>query len=492
MTVARQSISRIITALAEAEPERVVAIDDDRSLTAVALDRESNRLARDYASRGVGQDDLVTVSLPNTVEVIVVCAAIWKLGATPQPVSTGLDARERAELGRLAGARLIVGYESADPSLPWVDAGHLPDPSLSDEPLDDAWAASWKAPTSSGSTGRPKIVIATAPALLDASQPVAAFLPLGGVHLVAGPLVHSATFTYSFRALLTGARLVILPRFDERRVLAAIGQHRVTWMLVVPTMMHRLLRLPVDVRAAADLSSLETVLHLGAPCAPELKRAFVDWLVEAVPGGADTLVELYAGSESNGLVMIRGGEWLGRPGSVGLPIGGTEVTIRALDDPSRSLPVGSTGLIWMRRQGSPTYRYLGGSSRRDPEGWDTLGDLGHVDADGYLFIADRADDVILRGGVNVLPTDIERVVEGHPSVRSAVAFGVPDDDLGQRIEVVVDVAGQDEDPSALLEWARSRLDLERRPSRVHVVHDPVRSDAGKTSRRAYASRFADR
>ncbi|WP_077222543.1 AMP-binding protein [Rathayibacter sp. VKM Ac-2630] len=308
----RRSFSRCLTALAEADPERIVVIADDRTVTAGELEVESTRLARSYLALGVAHDSLVAVSLPNTTEFVVVCAAIWKAGATPQPLSQDLSPRERAEIAELARPALTVGF--ALDGVPSVAAGHRPDPAVPDAPLPDAAASSWKAPASSGSTGRPKIVLATAPAVMDPTQPVAAFLPREGVQLVAGPLTHSATFTYAFRGLLTGQRLVILPRFDERRVLAAIQEHRVTWMLLVPTTIHRLLRWPG--RRDADVSSLETVLHLGSPCPPADKRGLIDWV------GARTVIEVYAGSESNGLTMIRGDEWLERPGSVAGRSGG--------------------------------------------------------------------------------------------------------------------------------------------------------------------------
>jgi bile acid-coenzyme A ligase len=479
--MARRSISRIITALAEAAPDRVVALDDTTTLTAHQLDRASNRLARAYLARGVGQDSMVTVALPNTVEMIVACAAIWKCGATPQPISLGLTADERADLQELVRPALVIGIASAYAGTPSVPSGWTPDPDLSDARLPDAWARSWKAPTSSGSTGRPKVVVATAPALLDANIPVASFLARDQVQLVTGPLTHSATFTYAFRGLMTGHRLVLLPRFDERRVLDAVAEHQITWVLLVPTMMHRLLRLPAEVRDAADLTSLETVLHMGAPCAPELKRRFMDWV------GAERVTEVYAGSESNGVLMIRGEEWLAHPGSVGRPANGTTVAIRAPD--GTDLPTGTVGHIWLRRDGGAAYRYVGGTSARTEDGWDTIGDLGHLDDDGYLHIAERADDVILRAGTNVHPTEIERVLETHPAVRGAVAFGVPDSDLGQRIEAVVDVTGFDITPDQISSWLGRRLDASRRPAAVHVITSPVRDDAGKTSRRTYAQRY---
>ncbi|WP_369373938.1 AMP-binding protein [Promicromonospora sp. Populi] len=477
--MARRSISRIISALAEDDPGRVVAVTGDQRLTAAALDTESNRYARLLLDHGVHRDDLVTVSLPNGLGMLVACAAIWKAGATPQPVSRGLTPVERADVVATARPALVIGFEAdAVPSLP----GPGPDgacPAAAAAPtgrLPDTWARSWKAPTSSGSTGRPKVVLATAPALLDPERPVAPFLPLRATQLVSGPLTHSATFTYAFRGLLTGHTLVLLDRFDERVALAAIERHGVTWALLVPTMLHRLLRLPAGERAPDRLRTLETVLHLGSPCAPALKRAVLDWL------GPERVVEVYAGSESNGLTMIRGDEWLARPGSVGRPVGGTQV--RVLREDGTDAAPGETGQVWLRRGAEPAYAYLGASSLRRSDGWDTLGDLGHLDADGWLWLTDRADDVIVRGGEKVYPVEVERVLEEHPAVRGALAFGVPDDELGQHVEAVADVAGAAVSGEELRRFAAARLDAARRPVRVRVTHEPVRDDAGKARRSA--------
>lgn len=480
--MARLSISRIISRLAEADPDRVVAIADDGQLTgqltAAELDRASNQWARILKRHGVRHDDLVTVSLPNGLDFVVACAGIWKAGATPQPVSRGVTGDERAALERIARPALTIGTPPIDPAIPSIPLGWRPSDAVSDTTLPDTWATSWKAPTSSGSTGRPKVVLANAPALLDPDRPVSAFLPLGATQLVSGPMTHSAVFTYAFRGLMTGHSLVILPRFDERRWIDAVERHAVTWALLVPTMMHRMLRLPPEERAPARLRSVETVLHLGAPCAPALKRAFLDWI------GPHRVVEVYAGSESNGLTMIRGDEWLTRTGSVGRPIGGTEVRIRRGD--GTSAEPGETGEIWMRRAQPVAYRYLGADSRRDDEGWDTLGDLGRLDADGYLYLLDRSDDVINRGGEKVYPVEIERVLETHPAVRSAVAYGVSDEEFGQHAEAVADVGEAEASERELLDYVAERLDPARRPTSVRVVRQPLRDDAGKVRRRAFA------
>jgi bile acid-coenzyme A ligase len=478
VTAVRRSISRILTWHAERDPDRVVVRAPDATLTARELDELSTRLARAYQERGVRRDDLVSVVLPNSAELVVACAAVWKAGATPNLLPPDLDPVERAEIEELVAPSLVVGAAPTPPGVPGIPAGFAPGDELSGDPLPDLWASSWKAPISSGSTGRPKLVLARAPALLDPTRQVAPFLPVDGVQLVSGPLHHSAVFTYAFRGLMTGHELVILPRFEERAVLRAVEQRRVTWALLVPTMIHRLLRLPAAERAAADWASLETVLHMGAPIAAEDKRALMDWV------GPERVVEVYAGSESNGLTMIRGDEWLAHPGSVGRPIGGTSLRILRAD--GSDADAGEPGLVWMHRAGEPTYAYRGATSARTPDGWDTLGDRGFLDADGYLTVLDREDDLILRGGVNVYPVVVEHALESHPAVRSAVAYGVPDPDLGQRIEAVVDVGDAPDDVlDDVARHAAGRLGPERRIAALRRAAGPLRNDAGKVRRSAY-------
>ena len=473
----RRSISRILADRAAESPRDIVVVDDGGTLTAGQLDEAATRLAHALVRGGVRRDDLVAVTLPGGRDFVVACAAIWRAGATPHPVSRALSPEERAALESIARPSAAIGRRPETAGIAWfpdVDA-----PSVEGE-LPDVAASSWKAPATSGSTGRPKVVQAAGPALLDPTKPVAAFLPLHAVQLVAGPMTHSATFTYAFRGLLTGHRLVVLPAFDERRWIDAVERHGVTWALLVPTMMHRLLRLPPAERAPERVRTIESVLHMGAPCASGLKRAFLDWL------GPDRVVEVYAGSESNGLTMIRGDEWLAHPGSVGRPVGGTEIRIRRADGTAAA--PGEEGEVWMRRGAEPAYRYLGATSRRDDEGWDTLGDLGFLDEEGYLHLLDRVDDVINRGGEKVYPAEVESVLERHPLVRSAVAFGVPDPEWGERIAAVADVAGAVTGPGELESWARERLGV-RAPERIRIVHDPVRNDAGKTSRARWRSSF---
>ncbi|MDQ1577220.1 MAG: bile acid-coenzyme ligase [Microbacteriaceae bacterium] len=476
----RMTISRAITSLAARDPGRLAVRDDDEVLSRAELDSRSNSLARTYAALGVKQDDLVTVTLPNCVEFVVSCVAIWKLGATPQPLSHRLPLPERRAVVELATSALVVGGSATEyPGTVTLHAGFRS--TESDAILPDAAARSWKAPTSSGSTGQPKIVLATAGAIIDPDAQVAAFIPHEAVQLVAGPLYHSAPFTYAMRGLMSGHSLVVLPRFDEARVLRAIDEHEVTWMMMVPTMMNRIWNLPEPAKAAADLASLESFVHLGAPCDPALKRNWIQWL------GPSRINEVYAGTESAGLTMITGSEWLERPGSVGKPIGGSRM--RVVDERGNVVPRGTVGRIEMTREGGAPFRYLG---RETPDTeWMSLGDDGRMDDDGYLWVIDRADDVIVSGRVTVYPIEVERVLEQHPLVRSAVAFGVPDADLGALVHAIVDIADAELSTAELLVWARASLAPEMVPRMMELSREPVRDDAGKVRRSILARDRAD-
>ncbi|MCW2841352.1 MAG: hypothetical protein JWR55_2835 [Aeromicrobium sp.] len=474
------SIGRALGYLADEAPEAVAVRCGDDVLTRSQLDRRSNRVARAWADT-VGLDDLVTISLPNGVDFVIACCAVWKLGATPQPLSPRLGAGERRAVLDLARPALVV-----DGTLAEAD---------DDSPLPDRAASSWKAPTSSGSTGRPKIVRAAAPATIDPQGRVAPFVPRAAVQLVAGPLFHAAPFVYAMRGLMTGHELVVLPRFDAEAALRAIEDHRVTWTMLVPTMMHRIWRLGDEVRGAHDVSSLEGVLHMGARCAPWLKRAWIDWL------GPDRVDEVYAGTESQGLAMITGAEWLAHPGSVGRGISGSRFQV-VRPDGTRCRP-GEVGEIVMRRDGPPTYSYVGAEaggtcpyslrSWGDPhrlrgpvrDGWHTLGDAGRMDADGFLYVEDRLDDVIVTGGAKVQPAEVEAVLEEHPAVRSCVVVPRDDADLGQAVHAVVDVADAVVAEAELLAWARQRLDPEKVPRSWRTTTTELRDDTGKVRRSAH-------
>jgi bile acid-coenzyme A ligase len=421
---------------------------------------------------GVGQDDLVTIALPNGIEFYEAAVAAWKLGATPQPVSAKLPPRELDAIIELASPPIVVGRD--------VPAGFEPDPGLPDDPLPDRVAASWKAPTSGGSTGRPKLIVAGQPGTTDpeVASPGLGLHP-GDVQLVPGPLYHNAPFAFSSNGLFSGGHLVVMSRFDASEALRLLAEHHVQWVLLVPTMMLRIWRLPEEERAAADLSALRAILHLAAPCPPWLKEAWIDWL------GPERVIELYAGTEAQGVTIINGQEWLEHRGSVGRPVGSE---MKVLDpETGEELPPGEIGEVWMRSHAErPTYRYIGAEARRDDDGWESLGDLGSLDADGYLYLADRRTDLILSGGANVYPAEVEAALDEHPAVRSCAVVGIPDDDLGRRVHAIVQVAG----PAATVDDLRAhlteRLARYKIPRTFELVEEPVRDDAGKVRRSALA------
>ena len=372
----------------------------------------------------MGQDDLVTVMLPNTAEMVLACVAIWKLGATPAPLSPRLPAAERQALLDLASPALVVGAGDVGGHRPCIAADARIADGYSDGPLPDRAAACWKAPTSSGSTGRPKLVLSASPATVDPTEQPVGYLPLHAVQLVVGPLHHAAPFVYAFRGLMTGHHLVLLDRPSPLEVLAAIQRERVTWTVLVPTMMHRIWRLEPSVRDGFELSSLHELLHLGAPCPVWLKRAWIDWL------GPDHITEVYAGTESAGVTSIGGHDWLAHPGSVGRPAPGHR--FRVLDDQGRDAAPGEIGEIHMLPPRGPgsTYSYRGAEPQLTADGWDSLGDLGWLDRNGWLYLADRRTDLILSGGENVYPAEVEAALEAHLRYGPAPSWACPTTILG--------------------------------------------------------------
>jgi len=483
--VALLSISRIITLQAERAPDRPAITFAGRTVTRGELDRRTNRLARAYQQLGVGQDDYVTIALPNGIEFFEAAIAAWKLGATPQPVSSRLPKAELDAIVDLVAPRLVVGpppgVAVAGRSIP---AGFEPDAALSDAMLPDRTPTAWKAPTSGGSTGRPKIIVSGDPGSFDIDVPAHQILP-DRTHLIPGPLYHNGPFSFGALALFFGNHLVVMPRFDAAEALALMAEHRVDWVMMVPTMMLRIWRLDAALRRRHDLGALRVLLHLAAPCPAWLKQAFIDWL------GAARVHELYGGTEGQSATWIVGDEWLAHRGSVGKPLPGSNMKI--CDDAGNELPPGEIGEVYMvhDRGVGTTYRYIGAEPRRRADGWETLGDMGYMDADGYLYLTDRRTDMILRGGANIYPAEVEAAIDAHPAVRSSAVIGLPDEELGNRVHAIVDATAP-VTAEALKDFLRERLVVYKVPESFEFVGEPLRDDAGKTRRSALrAARLAD-
>jgi bile acid-coenzyme A ligase len=469
------SYARRLTDLADADPDRPSVTCGDDRLTRRQLDERANALARDLAGRGVGEGDMVTIALPNSTSWFVACAAAWKLGAVPQPVSAKLPARELAAIVELADPPVVIGGppEVAE-GRAWLPEDHRPAADTDTSPLPDAVSPAWKAPTSGGSTGRPKLIVAGQKSLLDPDGPVPLRARADGCLVMPGPLYHNGPIVWSCQALLWGNHVVTMPRFDAEATLAAIEEHRGDVVYLVPTMMRRIWRLPEHVRDRYDLSSLHTVWHLAEPCPPWLKDAWIGWL------GPERIVELYAGTEAQTATVITGTEWLERRGSVGRPLAG-EVMI--CDAEGNEVPPRTEGEVWLRSASeTPTYRYIGAEARWREGGWESLGDHGYVDEDGYLYLGDRMQDMILTGGANVYPAEVEAALQEHPAVRSVVVIGLPDEDKGSRIHAIVEADGSELDVDELLAFAGERLARYKLPRTVELVDHVLRDDAGKVRR----------
>lgn len=475
--MALRSIAAILADNAARAPDRPAITFQDETLTRGELDRRANRLAREFQNRGVQRGDFVTIALPNGFQFYETAIACWKIGATPQPVSARLPAFERDAIVELANPKLLVGASS--PAIPperTVPLGFTPDPSLSNAPLPDILPVSWKAMTSGGSTGRPKLIVAGDPGEFDPELEVLPYqMRLDETQLVPGPLYHNGPFAFSMLGLFFGHHLVVMPRFDAEAALQLIERYRVNWIMSVPTMLLRIWRLDEAVRDQYDLSSLRILAHVAAPCPAWLKRELIGWL------GPDVIHELYGGTEGQGATWITGSEWLAHPGSVGKPFAGFSMKIVGED--GRDLPPGEVGEVYMlpdRGQGV-TYRYIGATPRAIEGGWESLGDMGYMDEDGFLYLSDRRADMILRGGANIYPAEVEAAIEAHPCVRSSVVIGLPDEDLGNRIHALVD-ATEPVSEAELLDFLKDRLVVYKLPQSVEFVFEPLRDDAGKARR----------
>jgi bile acid-coenzyme A ligase len=468
------SIGAAIRWHAERIPDAVAITHEGDTTSATTwreLELRTNRLARAYEQLGVREGDFVTIALPNGIAFYEACVATWKLGATPQPISAKLPALERKAIIELAKPALVVGAtDEGVPGVRCVPADFAPEAELDDGSLPERVAPSLKAPTSGGSTGRPKLIVSGQRGVTD---PEATRMRL--VQLVPGPLYHNAPFAISMQTLFAGGQLVVMSRFDAEQVLQLIQRHSVQYAVLVPTMMHRIYRLGDDVRARYDLSSLQRILHLGAPCPVWLKEAFIEWL------GPSRVVELYAGTEAQGITVITGEEWLTHKGSVGKAQARSE--FRILDDAGNELPPGQVGEVFMRPQGGAgsTYRYIGAEAR-GRDGWESLGDMGYLDAEGYLYLADRRTDMILCGGANIYPAEVEAAIDTHPLVRSSAVIGLPVEDLGNAVHAIVDIADHELAVEALRAHLEDRLSRYKIPRSFELVRTPLRDDAGKMRR----------
>lgn len=483
--MAEISFGRNLARLAADMPDRPFVTHNGRTWTAAEFHRWTNRLARVYRDLGVKRNGMVTIALPNGAEFFAAAWAAWKAGGIPQPVSARLPKMERDAIIEVAGSQLVVGSDEASPNgCPVLPVGYLPPEETDDSDLDDIVADSWKAPTSGGSTGRPKLIVSASPPLYDFETSMLAGSDNSWLlqepyrnHLVVGPLYHNGPFIFAIQAMLKRNHVIVADRFDAEDTLRLIQDNQIDWMMMVPTMMHRIWRLPEEVRNGFDLSSLRVLLHLAAPCPPWLKEEWINWL------GPDRIYELMGGTEGTGVTWITGAEWMSHKGSVGQLLPGSTMKI-VRDDGTEAAP-GEVGEVFFLPDGGQgsTYTYLGAESKAIEGGWESLGDMGYVDEDGFLYLTDRRADMILAGGANIYPAEVEAAIELFPGVRSCVVIGLPDDDLGNRVHAIVDAPGG-ADEEALKAFLAERLVRYKIPRSFEFTDEgPLRDDAGKVRRK---------
>jgi len=466
------------------------------------LEDRSNRVAQLLRARGLQTGDHVAVLLPNRAEWYDVVWGAMRAGLYVTPVNWHLTAAEAGYIVADCGARALfteasfaATLDAMGDDLRGVDVrlamgGDVPGFERHEdavaaqpaEPIADEREGSWML-YSSGTTGRPKgIKPPLVERALGAHTPFAMLLSgLYGftadtVYLSPAPLYHAAPAGWTTMTQRIGGTAVVMEHFDPVEFLALVEQYRVTHTQVVPTHLVRLLKLPESQRRAYDLSSLRMLVHAAAPCPPEVKRAVLEWLGPIVH-------EFYSGSEGSGFCAIGPEEWLAHPGSVGRSLMGE---IHILDDDGTELPVGEEGQVWF--QSASRFEYHGDPEKTasvwNERGWSTIGDIGRVDAEGYLYLTDRAGNMIISGGVNIYPREIEDVLVLHPTVLDVGVVGLPDDDMGERVVAFVQpVDGASVDEAELLAWCRDRLSHFKCPREVRVVDSLPRLPTGKLLKR---------
>ncbi|TKG70974.1 AMP-binding protein [Prauserella endophytica] len=508
---------------AEEQPDAVAVVDDARSLTWRGLAAEVTAVAGRFAALAPHPDQRIGVLGENRIETVVAHLAGLLSGVGTVALSRQLTKTELSDQLADSGAVAVVtgplGIAASLVAADAVDAtviAHNVDP-RQDIPAGGAittWAdvasaavrpgteetdhAAKRPPRppivyTSGTTGRARgTEVRWLPRSFATAREYAAALAAkasfpSGAHLIVGPLQHNGPLT-ALRHIISGQPLVVLGRFDSERVLHLIERHSVTSSVMVPTHFQRLLALPADTRARYDVSSLVTVAHTGSACPPDVKRAMIDWW-------GPVLTESYGGSEIGTVCRITSEEWLAHPRSVGRCVPPFEVVV--LDENGNRLPPGEVGVLGFRAPAGYDVEF-----HRDPEktasahiapGVASLGDVGYVDEEGYVFITDRIADMVISGGVNLYPAEIERVLLTHPAIADAAVIGVPDTDLGESLLALIVIADDAEQPSerVLVDFLKRSLAGYKVPRRFRFVDEVSRNAMGKIDKKLLRKRYAE-
>jgi long-chain acyl-CoA synthetase len=493
--------------VAEVFPERIafVLADSAESVTYGELARRSDQVANLFASFGLNEGDTVAILAENGPLYPELCWGAKNAGLRYVCVSTHLNGADIGYILENSLALLLAGTHDALDAIA-EDLGARASLKILRVGGEDYEAEIAAQPAlrlsrirgasmlySSGTTGRPKGIRSEMNAVPPEEPPARQRMLEESfgfgedmVFLNPGPFYHVAPLRMMMAALRLGGTVVGFGKFDAERVLAAIGTYRGTHGFFVPTMFARMLRLPDPVRDAADLSSIRVAIHGAAPCPPSVKEAMIAWW-------GPVLVEMYGATEGVGHTIITSPEWLAHRGSVGKPTTGCE--IRIVGDAGQALPAGEAGLIYLGNGRSFTYHGEDEATARvhDSAGLATLGDIGFLDAEGYLYLTDRQSHMIISGGVNIYPQEIENILVAHPRVADAAVIGVPDADMGERVKAVVEAEGGIDDADVLgaelLAWCRDRLSATKCPRSIDFVDALPRSEAGKLLKRVLREQY---
>lgn len=487
----------------------VIMADSGIALTYRELEERANQHAHLFRSLGILRGDCVAAMLENGPDIFVLAWAAFRSGVYFTAISTRLTRGEINHILHDSGARAFFTSESladgeADRAMlegiaafraggadgPYRDwhavAAAMPITPISDESAGDLMLYS------SGTTGQPKGVRRP---LTDNGLLVPPLIgpiltnmfKVGGeeVYLCPAPLYHAAPLGWTTMMHRLGCTVVVIEKFDPQSVLQAIERYRVTMGQFVPTHFVRMLKLPEEVRRRYDMSSLKLVFHAGAPCPVPVKEAMIDWW-------GPILWEYYSGTEANGFTLIGSEEWLTHKGSVGRAIG---CEVFACDEAGEPLPPGESGMIYF--SGGPAFEYHNDPDKTaesmNARGWSCLGDIGHVDEAGFLYLSDRKSFMIISGGVNIYPQEIENLLVTHPKILDAAVIGAPDAEMGEKVVAVIQlVEGMTGDPALAEElrlFCREHLSGVKTPRQFDFVEELPRHPTGKLYKRLLRDRY---
>jgi bile acid-coenzyme A ligase len=455
---------------------RYLAVDGrEPGFTWLELDRRSSQLAGALAARGLGPGDRLGIGLRNSPQFVLAAFAAWKLGAVPVPMRWDLPEWELHRLREAIDATVHLGEDD----LGWIDAtAEREVPALA-----DVVSPQSNGICSSGSTGLPKVIVSSRPGVYDPvlttpfAEGLGLRIPRPQTVMVLGPMYHVNGF-FGLTSLLGGDRLVVMEKFDAARAVDAIERYGVSTFNCTPTMLKRIADLPgIEAR---DLSSIQWISQGAAPMPPYLVHRWAALI------GPERVIMAYGMSEGLGITAIRADEWMAREGSVGRPVRDTEV--RVLDAEGRDVAPREIGEIYLR---SATYggsMYLGVAAQlpSTTDGFCSAGDLGYLDEDGFLYLVDRRVDMIISGGANIFPAEVEIALLDHPKIADVVVIGLKDEEWGRRVHAVVQAADPDDPPTLdeVRAYAKARLHPFKAPKSIEIVDEIPRSAATKVNRGA--------